>query len=62
LTQLLTLAEILRAGELPSLGADVEAGDSEKLIRWLDRFHTGLSEISDELTQHYFSLTVARVS
>jgi hypothetical protein len=37
-------------------------GSLPTITAWLDGFAGEFGALSDELTQHYFSLTVARVS
>jgi len=55
---LTSLVTALREVDLERL---VAAGSGE-IGRWLFQFENGLTEVSDELSHQYFSLTVARVS
>ncbi len=64
-------AEQLRISELLARIADADLlelsrpakeGSPPAIADWLAQFDTEFSSLSEELTQHYFSLTVARVS
>jgi uncharacterized alpha-E superfamily protein len=59
------LAELiarLERGDLAELSRTCATGDMGPLDDWLRGFAAGFAALSDELTHHYFSLTVARVS
>jgi uncharacterized alpha-E superfamily protein len=56
------LAARLENGDIAELTRRHAAGEGEPLRDWLGEFGAGLTALSDELTHHYFSLTVARVS
>jgi uncharacterized circularly permuted ATP-grasp superfamily protein/uncharacterized alpha-E superfamily protein len=52
----------LRANGLSALGQLHDEGVDKPLADWLAGFGSELTALSDDLTQHYFSHTVARVS
>ncbi len=53
---------VLQAADLPHLAEQGEAGSSEALQKLLMEIGTGLSKLSDQITHHYFSHTVPKIS
>jgi uncharacterized alpha-E superfamily protein len=60
--RLTELAARLKNSDIAELACRHAIGEREPLRDWLAEFGAGLGAVSDELTHHYFSLTVARVS
>jgi len=56
------LSHVMEAGDLVRMAAAHVAGNSAPLMDWLTVLSNGLGSLSSDLTHHYFSLTVARVS
>jgi hypothetical protein len=52
----------LDRGDIAEVSRACVNGECEPLDEWLGDFATSFSALSDELTHHYFSLTVARLS
>ncbi len=52
----------LDTADLAGLAGLCTESDSRPLDKWLHQFANDFGELSDDLTHHYFSLTVARVS
>ncbi len=60
--RLKNLAQHLEQAELAELSRRCVETECGPLDEWLNEFTIGFSALSDELTHHYFSLTVARMS
>lgn len=60
--RLLGLIRHLEDGSFPDLCAEYLGGDRGPLQQWVAGFPTELAKLSNDVTQNYFSLTVARVS
>jgi uncharacterized alpha-E superfamily protein len=60
--RLAEMTELLENGDIGELARLYAQGQVEPLHDWLNAFGAGLIALSDDLTHHYFSLTVARVS
>ena len=60
--RILALVRHLEDGQFPGLCSDYQGGHCDRLLEWLDFFPAEFSRLSNDLTQHYFSHTVARVS
>jgi len=56
------LSAQLERSDLVELANSCLGGECGPLDEWLRRFTNGFAALSDDLTHHYFSLTVARVS
>ena len=56
------MAASLQPDLIRELAASFGAGKAEPLDQWLAEFKDGLAGVSDELTDHYFTLTVTRLS
>ena len=60
--RLTELARRLQSMDIPELSGAHARGEIQPLQGWLTEFVAGLDAVSDNLTHHYFSLTVTRVS
>jgi uncharacterized alpha-E superfamily protein len=60
--RLRNLAKHLEQADLVELSRRCGENECAPLDKWLNDFVIGFGALSDELTHHYFSLTVARVS